>query len=249
MKVLALETAGWGGGVALLEWEREPGADRVHLRSQGSVPAGTRTAAGLAPLLDAQFQSVGWSPRELDLVAVTGGPGSFTGLRTGVTTAKVLAYAADAAILDVNTLHAIASGYALRQAPGQAPGRLSVVMDAQRRELFSMEFAIAGGQAGGQSDCQIEPAQSWLARQDGTVRVAGPGLQMKLADGDTLQTHLLRSPSLASAIVAPEDQVLTAESVGRLAISEYAASRRADVWSLVPSYYRLSAAEEKARRH
>ena len=76
-------------------------------------------------------REVGWKPGEVQLIAVTVGPGSFTGLRIGVSTAKALAYALATPLIGVNTLEVI-----LRQAPAGLP-RLQAVLDAQRYELFA----------------------------------------------------------------------------------------------------------------
>ena len=71
-----------------------------------------------------------WEALSIDLVCVTTGPGSFTGLRIGVTTAKTFAYAAAAELVGTHTLAVLAAGVE------QASGRLWAILDAQRQELF-----------------------------------------------------------------------------------------------------------------
>ena len=93
-----------------------------------------RTAQALAPAIAAIAAAADWSPRSVDLVAVAVGPGSFTGLRIGVTTAKTFAYAVGAEVIGVNTLVALAA----QAPPSAAP--LWTILDAQRQELFAAKF-------------------------------------------------------------------------------------------------------------
>src|SRR5205823_153504 len=78
-----------------------------------------------------------WLPKEVELVAVTVGPGSFTGLRIGVTTAKAFAYAIGAEVVGVNTLDALAA----QALPSPSP--LWAILDAQRQELFAAKFVVS----------------------------------------------------------------------------------------------------------
>src|SRR5688572_13194474 len=82
MRLLALETSGMSGSVAVLE---PPGPPLV-------VPLepSQRSARALAPAVHEALTRAGWKPSDVEVVAVTSGPGSFTGLRIGVTTAKAL---------------------------------------------------------------------------------------------------------------------------------------------------------------
>ena len=108
MRILAMDTSGRRAAVAALEDDR--------VLAECDSPPGVRSAAALAPLIAELLKGVDWQLRRLDLIAVTQGPGSFTGLRIGVTTAKTLAYATGAAVIGVNTLEVIAAG-----APARCP--------------------------------------------------------------------------------------------------------------------------------
>jgi tRNA threonylcarbamoyladenosine biosynthesis protein TsaB len=188
-----------------------------------------RSAQSLAPAVRSLLRHVGWHPAEVDLVAVTSGPGSFTGLRVGVTTAKAFAYAAGAEILGVDTLETIA---------GRAPGPvqiLSAAIDAHRGEVVARSFQRDREdwpQPTG--DARLLPIEAWLGGLPAGAVVTGPVLR-KLAD--RVPAHLT---VLDSQYWAP-----TAAAVARLAARLYAAGRRDDLWTLVPRYFRRSAAEEK----
>jgi tRNA threonylcarbamoyladenosine biosynthesis protein TsaB len=166
----------------------------------------------------------------VDLVAVAVGPGSFTGLRIGVTTAKTFAYAANTDLIGVNTLEAIAA-----QAPA-AHGQLWAVLDAQRQELFAASFAQSDAGLTTEHETYIISVEAWLAALQPDDRVSGPALSRIGA----------RLPADVHAMNEDLWQPM-AISVGQLAWKKYQAGLRDDLWQLVPQYYRSSAAEEKAQ--
>src|SRR4029077_17224460 len=110
MRILAIETSGRTASVAALE-----AADGdVVLLQEAATTRDERTAQALFPVLKVMLQEVGWAPDAIELWTVGVGPGSFTGLRIGVTLAKTFAYAAGAEVIGVNTLAVLAE-----QAPRQ----------------------------------------------------------------------------------------------------------------------------------
>jgi tRNA threonylcarbamoyladenosine biosynthesis protein TsaB len=223
--VLALETSALGGSVALLESD--------NLLSQRRLAEGRRSGQWLAPAIDEVLREPGREPRELGLVAVTTGPGSFTGLRVGVTTAKTLAYAVGCDVIGLNTLDVIAAQVPVGLVQGEV--EIHAVMDAQRKELFVARYRI--GESNGPERIAadaIVPAQDWLGwLAPGTV-VTGHGLDKlaaRLPPGVVAVELTLREPQAAT--------------VGRLAWHAHQAGRRDDLWKLAPVYLRLSYAEEK----
>ena len=131
-RTLALETSGLSGSVAACDGGR--------LLAERELAQGSRSAQSLAPALRQLLAQVGWQARDVHRVAVTVGPGSFTGLRVGVTTAKAFAYAVGAEVIGINTLDVIAA-----QAPVEA-ARVAVALDAQRQELFAAVYGPATAQ-------------------------------------------------------------------------------------------------------
>jgi tRNA threonylcarbamoyladenosine biosynthesis protein TsaB len=95
-------------------------------------------------------------PEDLDALAVGTGPGSFTGVRIGLATARALAFALDLPAAGVSTLDVLAAG-----APGAVP-----VIDAKRGEVFT----LVGGQARCVKPVELEPAPGFLCVGDGAVR-------------------------------------------------------------------------------
>ena len=85
MRILLIETSGSAGSVAL--------ADETGLLAEETLPAARKQARDLAPKLQSLLRSQSWNARSVDLVLVDVGPGSYTGLRVGLTTAKSFCYA------------------------------------------------------------------------------------------------------------------------------------------------------------
>ena len=121
MRILALETTERIGSVAA--------SDGDNLLLCNDLNRDERGAQSLAPGIRDLLDQVGWGPADVELVAVTQGPGSFTGLRIGLTTAKVFAYATGAALLGIDTLRVIAA-----RTPDNVDD-LAVAIDAQRGDL------------------------------------------------------------------------------------------------------------------
>jgi len=225
MKIIAIETTGRHGSAAALHGESRA----ARLVRQTVLGGSQRTAQALAPALRDLVADVGWPPRSIDLVAVAVGPGSFTGLRIGVTTAKTLAYALGANVMGVNSLVALAA-----QSP-PSTGPLWTILDAQRQELFAAKFD-ADPRESGVVNCEtaILRQDEWLARLKPGDWVMGPPLRrlaQRLPHGAVLVPETFWQP--------------TAAAVGHVAWQAFQAGHRDDVWMLTPSYYRPSYAEEK----
>jgi len=237
MRLLALETSGITGSVALWEGAVQAiGAESRTCRAERlfSVPlaAGQRSAQSLVPAIQRLLQSANVRPGDINVIAVTVGPGSFTGLRIGVTTAKTLAYALKAEIVAVNTLDVLA-----RQAPCDGL-RCWAVLDAFRGQLFAAAYHRDASNTWQRDDATHESAlptvEEWSAMLRAGDVVIGPVL-------GKLKGKLPGDVQIAP-VASWEPQ---AETVARLALELYRQGRRDDLWNLVPYYGRLSAAEEK----
>ncbi len=199
------------------------------LCERGLDPA-QRSAQSLAPAVKALWAEVGWRPEDVDLVAVTVGPGSFTGLRVGIATAKTLAFCCGAEIIGIDTLETIATAAPLDI------DRLEVAIDAQRNEVVMQKFRRG-------DDGWFEPEQDppRLVDIDDWLESLSPGA---IISGPILKRLANRLPHTVTPL-PPEQSHPTAANIARLAARDYTAGRRDDVWKLVPVYSRQSAAEEK----
>lgn len=220
MRILALESSGQAGSIAAAEGPR--------LVAERSLDPQQRSAHSLAPGIQQLLTSIGWRMTEIELVAVTLGPGSFTGLRVGVATAKTLAYALGARCIGLNTLEVIAA-----QCTGDSV-RLSVAMDAQRGQVFAalFEYAKAGWQTiAGPS---VLDNDQWLRSLGPGVAVSGPAL-LKMA-------HQVPA---GVTITEADNWTPRAATAATLAWQRHLAGTYDDMWRLAPLYLRKSAAEEK----
>jgi len=226
-RILAIETSGRHGSVAALVGETEFAKPIAQI----ALTADQRTAQALAPTMKQLLADAGWSPQDVELVAVAVGPGSFTGLRIGVTTAKTFAYAVGAEVMGVNTLRALAA----QAPPSGAP--VWTISDAQRQELFAAKYIVRENlDLRAEREPAIIPQDRWLDELSAGDRVIGPALK-RLA------------PRLPAAVEMLPEQYWQpmAIAVGQIAWQSYQAGQRDDVWKLAPQYYRLSAAEEKLK--
>ena len=99
-------------------------------------------AAFLQPAIARLSQHLHVSLSAIDAIALTIGPGSYTGLRVGLSSAKGLAYALDKPLIAVNTLEVMA--YAARRATGAQPGLYCPMIDARRNEVFTAIYNETG---------------------------------------------------------------------------------------------------------
>jgi tRNA threonylcarbamoyladenosine biosynthesis protein TsaB len=169
----------------------------------------------------------GWSPRELHAVLVSRGPGSYTGLRVGIMSAKTLAYATGCALIGIDTFAAIAiqAGMAFRP--------VDVLADAQQDNIYVQSFR-RGMIPRAVAELAIRPFTEWLAARNTDAWATGPAL-VKMRD---------RLPA-DMRVVEPEQWDPRPESLLRLGLPRYLAGERDDVWKLEPLYLRPSSAEEK----
>ena len=124
MKILAYDSSSEVLSVALYDGQTKIGG----LDS----PLFTRHSATLAPSLDILLKAHRVSLGDIEVIAVGLGPGSFTGLRVGITTAKVLAYALKKRIVGVSSLEVIAWGCEPEQ-----EGDVAVILDAKKGKVYA----------------------------------------------------------------------------------------------------------------
>jgi tRNA threonylcarbamoyladenosine biosynthesis protein TsaB len=220
VKILILETSERVGQVAVALNDRLLGLRRLE--------QARRHNRDLAPAVHDLCAEQGWRVRDLGAVIVSRGPGSYTGLRVGVMSAKALAYATGCALLAVETFHAVAA-----QAP-LAVDRLDVLADAQQGHVYVQSFLRGGEALRPAAPLRIQPLGDWLAQRATDTWASGPGLVV-YAD---------RLPA-GTPVVEKELWYPQAVSVMRLGWERYVRGERDDFWSLEPLYLRPSAAEEK----
>ncbi|HXE46531.1 MAG TPA: tRNA (adenosine(37)-N6)-threonylcarbamoyltransferase complex dimerization subunit type 1 TsaB [Conexibacter sp.] len=238
MQLLALDTATPATTVALALVD-EKVLTRRHEPAPGERPG---HVSELLPLALALLAEAGLSFAQLDRIAVGVGPGTFTGLRIGVATARALAQAHQLPLVGVSTLRSLAAGAA---GTADAAQPTVAVLDARRGEAFAAawaggEAALAGGE---RSAALLEPAA--LTPQALAEAVAAlPGTPLAVGDGAIRFRHELEA---AGAVVPADDSA--AHRVDAAVHAQLAAAMEPDAPDAVlPAYLRLPDAELALRR-
>jgi len=223
-RALALETSGRTGSVAAVE----DGA----VVAEDQFPHGLQHAAGLVPMIDRLCRARDWAPADVEEIYVSAGPGSFTGLRVGVTVAKTLALATGARIVAVPTAEVLA-----RNAPAGWQN-LIVVLDAKRDQIFTATFVNDGnGTPVVREAARLDSLAAVLARTGRPVHLIGEGIPFH-------QKFIPRGDPFIF-VTASESWRARAAAVAEVG---YAMARRGefvDPDRLTPVYVRRPEAEEK----
>lgn len=226
MKILALETSAKAVSVAVVE--------------DGAVLAAAYQNIGLThsvtlmPLMDGMLHNAGLTAADMDLIAVAAGPGSFTGLRIGVSAAKGLAWALGLPCCGVSTLEAMAENVRMFE------GTVICAMDARRQQIYNAVFDCRGGVLTRRCEDRAvaletladelkNDTQSKIVVGDGAklcdIYLNAQGISCRMAPPDS-RYQKAAGVALAAERLAQEGQTLTAQT-------------------LRPVYLRLSQAERE----
>lgn len=229
---LAIETSTRQGSLALLQ-------DGKFCREL-PLELGTAHGQSLLPGVASLLQQQQLKPGDLRLVAVSQGPGSYTGLRVGVVCAKLLAWSLQIPLVAVDTLQALAAGH---ETPAE---RLWVVTDAQRDAVYAACFSLKTPHA----PQTLVPTLVLPVQQLATQIHTGD-----LVRGLAVDKLLEASPELARAVVPALTGEVggtllspTARWVGQEGIAAFGRGELSDARSLTPVYLRQSSAETQWER-
>jgi len=222
MLILGIETSGTRGEIAVCR-------DADCLAEAALENAPRRHAQTLVSQLNTTLKRLGLRVADLDGIAVSMGPGSFTGLRVGVVCAKTLAYVTGCRLAAVDTLQAIAAN----TPPDVAT--VHVLSDAQRGDLFVGTYnRIADGEWIREGEISIVKAEPWFQARHPDDTLCGPALAVY---GSIAPTTCRVLPEAAWS---PRARIVA--SIGRRQIER---GDLADCATLEPFYLRRSSAEEK----
>ncbi|MBQ8919342.1 MAG: tRNA (adenosine(37)-N6)-threonylcarbamoyltransferase complex dimerization subunit type 1 TsaB [Acidaminococcaceae bacterium] len=200
-----------------------------HVLAEYDIATGLTHSEGLMPQMDQMFARTGIKKEEIDRIAVSIGPGSFTGLRIGLAAAEAMAYAWQCGICGVNTLEAMAYNIPVEGVV------LAPVLDAQKGNFYTAFYTWKAG-----SLLELQPVEmvdadtllQQLQAQGKPVLLLGECkklLERELPMGISVAPEQVRMPKASSVALAAEGQeALTGEGV----------------FSLRPYYIRKSEAEE-----
>ncbi len=223
MLVLGIDTATSRVSVAL--------GEAGEVLGSVTLAGGRRHAEQLAPAIRSLCHELGVRLDRVSAIGVGLGPGLFTGLRVGVTTAKILSQALRIPVIGISSLDLVA--YPLRH----SSRRIVVVLDARRHEVFDASYQPVPGGVQRVSEYQVRtPADlvADLAVESGELLLAGDGARRYRAELDVLEHAELAG----AAFDAPSAVALVELATARAEREEFAAP-----WDLRPLYLRQSDAE------
>lgn len=222
MLTLAFESSAKAASVALCEGEK--------LLAQSSQNLGLTHSRTLLPMAEAMLKNADVSLDQVDLFAVAHGPGSFTGIRIGVSTVKGLSWASEKPCVGVSTLEALAwNGIA-------AGGLLCPVMDARRSQVYNALFSVSDGKPVrlcGDRAISLEDLAAELKESEETPLLLG--------DGAGLTAEYLASRDLPYRLAPENIRWQSAWGVAMAAMDQKPVSSQ----ELLPVYLRLSQAERE----
>jgi tRNA threonylcarbamoyladenosine biosynthesis protein TsaB len=253
LNLLSLETSGRSGSVAIScsdlsfeELQNHPELiDRIVTTSESLDPS-SGSAKTLAPAIGRLLTHLGLLTKDLDAIAVVQGPGSFTGLRVGIATAKAMAYALGIPVVAVDTLDVIAHQVGQIE---DRPRRIELIasVDAFRGQSFWGRYLIDGMGYTKVAPTGIEDNEVLASRIDGLLpAIAGKGPDSAFwVAGPSMHKLQECFDADASERISWIPCEPMAKSVASLGWRAWVGGQTEDVFGLLPMYYRSSAAEEK----
>ena len=178
-------------------------------------------AEKLLLLVDEVFEKAGLSFADLDAVAVSQGPGSYTGLRIGVSTAKGISYALEIPLIGINTLQAMAASQSV------APGDYVVaVLDARRKEVYTQTFGDSLQELSSIEAVVLEEGVFGSILEKGRVYFVGDGVEKVKEEVKSANALFIADWAIS----------LSAKNMGVLASEKHARQEWEDLAYFVPNY-------------
>jgi tRNA threonylcarbamoyladenosine biosynthesis protein TsaB len=212
-RILSIETSTSICSVAIHE--------RGELLAVAEIKEPGAHAEKLLDLVDAAMKQAELRMSDLDAVAVSQGPGSYTGLRIGVSNAKGIAYGLEIPLIGINTLQAMAGSQRI------VPGEFVVaVLDARRKEVYTQTFGDALQEITSIEALVLEEGVFASVLEKGKVYFVGDG-------ADKVKEEIQHSNAFF-----PEnwEQSLSAKNMGQLAFEKFARQDWEDLAYFVPNY-------------
>ena len=226
MKILAIETSAKSVSAAVVE-----GGVPLASAYQNMGLTHSRT---LMPLVDGMLSAAGLRVQDMDLLAAANGPGSFTGLRIGVSALKGLAWALEKPCCGVSTLAAMARNLAHME------GLIICAMDARRNQVYNALFLAQDGVL----TRQCPDRAIGLAELAEEIKNR-PEPKFVVGDGAGLCYNYLLEQDVPCRKAPPQLLMQNAVGVALAAEEMAAAGQVTTARDLVPVYLRLSQAERE----
>lgn len=227
MKILAIDSSGLVASVAIVTEDTVLASYSVNFKKTHSQT--------LLPMAEEVLRMTETEGSELDAVAVTNGPGSYTGLRIGSSTAKGLAMVWNKPVIPVPTVDALAANLTGRG------GLVCPIMDARRGQVYTGLYRFDGNRlviVKPQICTMLSDVIGEINSRGETVTFLGDGVPVHK---DTIQEQVKVPFTFAPMHLA----VQNASAVGFLACEYFRAGKTVTAAELVPDYLRMSQAERE----
>ena len=223
MKIFAVDTSSGVASAALCDGEK--------LVCEITLNNKLTHSQTLMPIIEEVFERSGQTPQDIDLFAVAEGPGSFTGLRIGITTVKALAHAAKKQVAGVNTLEAMCYNIPF------CPHIISPIMDARRGEVYNAFYRFENGNL-----TELTKTRA-IALSECLNELKNMGEKVVfLGDAVPVYREAIAAELGENALFAPQ----TANEQRASGVAEAAKFKKVEeYYELVPKYYRKSQAERE----
>ena len=234
MKILAIETTGKYGSAALIDSEGNLFSSEAH--------DGNDHLRELISTIDKTLSEADYKKEELTHVAASVGPGSFTGIRIGVTAARTLSQMLKIPCISVSSLTAMALR-ALDDASEKNCKSVAAVINARRHQVYAGAWRIKSEGTEillEEKQYMIEEVLEML-KDEGPVYFIGDGI-------DEYEEIILESETGKNCVFAPEEmRYQHASTVAGLALALASAGKSLSYDELVPEYMRLAEAEQRLK--
>lgn len=228
MNILALDTSGPVAGVAILK-NGEAAYEAM------AVNRFTHSAS-IMPMVEEGFARSGLAVRDIDLFAVTVGPGSFTGVRIGVSTVKGMAHGAQKPCIGINALEALASGVPFFD------GVVCPIQDARAGQVYGAAF-----KAGMHPNPKRLMADEALKLPEYLNKLSAfPGPYLFVGDGVPVNLEMIESALKDKAVFAPVHTRFL-RPLGVALLADHYRDQAADYLKLMPYYLRAPQAERQRK--
>jgi tRNA threonylcarbamoyladenosine biosynthesis protein TsaB len=226
MKILALESSAKAASVAVCEDEE--------LIAQTILNTGFTHSQTLLPMLEDLLNACKLRLADMELIAVAAGPGSFTGLRIGVSAAKGLSWATGLPCAACSTLESMAWTVA------HCAREVCALMDARRGQVYHARF-----RSDGKALTRLSPDQAISLEELAQILRAEGAPQLLVGDGARLGLDYLDKAGIPVTLAPPHLRMQSAWGVARCALEAAKRGETLPGEALVPTYLRLSQAERE----
>lgn len=226
MKVLAIDTSNQAMSIAVLDDEKVIGEITTNIKRNHSER--------LMPAIDELMKDVQWQSSELNRIVVAKGPGSYTGLRIGVTVAKTLAWTLGVELVGISSLKILAGNCE------SSPHYLVPLFDARRKNIYTGLYQWQNGELIQIEEDKHISAEQWaeyLSKKEGTFELIGEDQSIFK---DTFERYLMNRVYEAPL----KDHLPKASVLGLLGLKE----EPVDSHTFTPDYLKLAEAEENWRK-